>query len=545
MDADYDAIIIGAGHNGLVAAVVLASSGWKVLVVEANDSPGGALLSGEVTLPGYVHDLFATNLNLFLGSRFFTEYSGQLAERGFTYRTSSFPYANAFPDRRWLGVSTNLEDTLERLRRHHPDDAKGWCELYELFQRVSKALFTLYGSPIPSLDLLRSFALAARSLGKQGMLELFQLLSSSPRELVDTYLVTEEAKVLIASWGLHLDFGPDVSGGAVFPFLEAFSDMQVGMSVAEGGASRLVSALCSLITDKGGEILLGAEARRVIVKDGRAAGIELVDGRILLADKAVIANVAPTALVGGLVDPEELPGQLLGELRRYRYGPATMMIHLALSDPVPWAGGDELGKFAYVHLAPYLDDLARTYADALAGRLPREPLLVVGQTSAVDPSRAPGDAQVLWIQVRALPSKIRSDPEGQLDGYEWDNAAEAFADRVLKKLESYAPGITDIVQDREVLSPSDLERYNRNLVGGDSITGSMHLRQNFVFRPSPRLSRYKTPIDNLFIVGAGTWPGAGLNAASGYLAAHSLVMREKLIGTSKHLSKYLSFARRG
>jgi len=526
----YDAVVVGAGHNGLVAGVILARAGWKVVVVEANERPGGALMSGEVTRPGFVHDLFATNLNLFVGSQFYAEFGADLARHGLRLRRSDFPYANVFPDGKSIGVSVDLESTLERLRQLSPGDARGWQELNDLYRRTSSTLFGVYASPVPSLALAKVMAGAARTLGRRGLADVAQLISSSCRELVDAYLVSDEAKALIACWGLHLDFGPDVSGGAVFPFLEAFSDMQAGMSVVEGGASRLVDALCGLLREYGGELRTGVAVERIAVVGGRAVGVEMADGEHLRATRAVVANVAPTALVGNLLAPGDLPERAARALERYTYGPATMMIHLALSQPVPWAAGEELQRYAYVHVAPYVDDLARTYTDALAGRLPAEPLLVVGQTSSVDPTRAPGDAQVLWIQVRTLPTRIRDDPAGSLGEQSWDEAAEPFADRVMAKLERYAPGLGEVVLDRTVLSPADLERHNRNLVGGDSIAGSMHLRQNFAFRPAPGMARYRTPIEDLVMVGAATWPGPGLNAQSGYIAANDLLVRARWRG---------------
>jgi phytoene dehydrogenase-like protein len=530
----YDAVVVGAGHNGLVAAVILARAGWKVVVVEANDRPGGALMSGEATRPGYVHDLFATNLNLFVGSQFYAEFGDDLARHGLRLRRSDFPYANVFPGGKSIGVSVGLESTLERLRQLSPGDAQGWQQLNDLYQRMAGALFGVYASPVPSYGMAKVMAGAARTLGRKGLADLAQLLSSSCRELVDAHLVSDEAKALIACWGLHLDFGPDVSGGAVFPFLEAFSDMQVGMSVAEGGASRLVDALCGLLSEYGGELRTGVAVERILVAEGRAVGVELADGEHLKAARAVVANVSPTALVGNLLAPGDLPDRDTKALERYAYGPATMMIHLALSKPVPWEAGEELQRYAYVHVAPYVDDLARTYTDALAGRLPAEPLLVVGQTSSVDPTRAPGEGQVLWIQVRTLPTRIGDDPAGSLGGKSWDEAAEPFADRVMAKLERYAPGLGAVVLDRTVLSPADLERHNRNLVGGDSITGSMHPRQNFAFRPASGMARYRTAIGDLVLVGAGTWPGPGLNAQSGYLAARDLLARARWRGALGH-----------
>ena len=205
-----------------------------------------------------------------------------------------------------------------------------------------------------------------------------------------------------------------------------------------------------------------------------------------------------------------------------------MMVHLALDGPAPWEAGQDVHEYAYVHVAPYVEDLARTYTEAQNGLLPASPLLIVGQTTAVDPSRTPGDEEILWIQVRTVPALIRGDAEGEIEARHWDEAKEPFAERVLDKLAAYAPGIRDKIIGRHVLSPQDLERGNPNLVGGDSIGGSHHLHQNFLWRPLFGWSRYKMPLERLYMVGAGTWPGGGNNATSGFLAAQEVLKADGL-----------------
>ena len=192
------------------------------------------------------------------------------------------------------------------------------------------------------------------------------------------------------------------------------------------------------------------------------------------------------------------------------------MVHLALGGSVPWHAGTDLSKFAYVHVGPYQEDLRRTYNDARAGLLPMEPMLVVGQASAVDQTRAPAGRHTLWIQVRVVPSVITGDAARAIESHDWDAVREPFADRVLAKLERYAPGVGKLVLARKVFTPVDLERLNPNLIGGDSLAGSMHLRQSFLLRPIPGQTRYRTGVDGLWMVGAATWPGAGVNALSGY-----------------------------
>jgi phytoene dehydrogenase-like protein len=514
--------LVGAGHNALVSAAYLARAGWSTVVLERNERAGGAVLSAEITRPGFVHDLFATNMNLFLGSPVTAELGPELQRHGLEYAASAHPFANVYPDGRALRVHRGSEPTLAELERHDPRDAEGWGTLERLYERLSPALFSLYGSRLDARSLAGLAAAQVPALGMEGTRELVRLLVSSTRELAETYLFTPEAHALLACWGMHLDFGPDVSGGAMFPFLEAFTDMRTGMAVARGGASRLIEALASLGAQHGVQLRTASEVVRVLTRDGRAIGVELEDGERIEARRAVIAGVAPQILYGRLLADADLPQSLRRAAARYRHGPGTLMLHLALSGPPRWRAGDDLDRFAYIHIAPYIDDLAATYTQACAGLLPAEPMLVVGQTSAVDPSRAE-NGQVLWVQVRALPAQITGDALAEIDASSWPQAGEPYAERVLAKLERYAPGLGDLVLDRAILTPADLERHDPNLAGGDSIAGSMHLRQNFLFRPFPEVGDYETGVDRLLMIGAATWPGAGINAISGFNVAQKLL----------------------
>jgi phytoene dehydrogenase-like protein len=327
---------------------------------------------------------------------------------------------------------------------------------------------------------------------------------------------------MMAGWGMHLDFPPDVAGGALFPYLECMVNQTFGMVIGKGGADTIVNAMTGALKTRGAALVLGVSVTRIDISSGRASGVTLADGRHLEVRRAVIANVHPKLVFGTLVAPDPARKEFERDVSAFRAGPGTMMIHLALDALPDWSAGAVLKRFAYVHVAPDLEMMSRAYSEASAGLLPVEPALVVGQPTAIDPSRAPEGKHILWVQVRVLPAEIRGDAKGEISATNWDDAKEAYAERVLDILEAYAPGLRRLVLARAVWSPVDLECENPNLIGGDNLSGSHHLDQNFFLRPVAGHSRYKTPVKGLYLCGASTWPGAGTGAGSGFMLAKML-----------------------
>jgi phytoene dehydrogenase-like protein len=430
-------------------------------------------------------------------------------------------FATVFRDGTYLGVSRTLEKTLAGLSALSAADAEAWKTLLQRFSGDAPHLFALLASPMPSLEAARVVWKASREKGTAWLFDTLKLLMATPRDFLDSRFENPKVKAMMAAWGLHLDFAPDVAGGALFPYLECMVNQSFGMVIGQGGADTIVKAMVGVFKSKGGELLLGERVKRVELTGDAATGVTLESGKRIDA-KTVIANVHPRIVFGDLVPRNASRAKFEREVRRFRAGPGTMMVHLALDDLPDWRAEYTLRRFAYVHVASDLEMMSRVYAEASAGLLPAEPALVVGQPTAIDPSRAPPGKHVLWVQVRVLPAEIRGDASGRIAAKQWDDAKEAYADRVLDVLEGYAPALRRRVLGRSVFSPLDLERENPNLIGGDSLSGSHHLDQNFFLRPVAGWSRYRTPVRNLYLCGASTWPGAGTGAGSGFMLAKRL-----------------------
>ncbi len=360
----YDAVVIGAGVNGLAAAVHLCARGWKVAVVERADVAGGAVKTREITRPGFRHDLYAMNLGLFAGSPFFATHKDQLLANGLGFVSAEHCFASAFPDGTWVGVEKNPEANAQRIAALSTADAERWRALTAAFAQDAPHIFGLLGAPMPSWQAARTIFAAWRARGTGWVAETARLLASSPREWLDENFENEKLKATLAIWGMHLDFSPDVAGGALFPYLEAMADQVFGMALGQGGADTIINAMTRTIEAAGGTVKLSAPVQSVAIEGNAAKAVVLANGERIEATRAVIANLHPRVLFDELVRGAPPAARRLAKLRP---GPATMMVHFALSALPAWSAGAELRKFAYVHLAPSLGLMAKTYTDALDG----------------------------------------------------------------------------------------------------------------------------------------------------------------------------------
>lgn len=519
MAETFDAVLIGAGHNTLAAALHLSAKGWRVGVFEQAGVAGGAVKTGEYTLPGFRHDWAAMNLSLFAGSPFFKAYGAELARHGCDFVAVDRPFASSFPDGTWAGVSTDMTETLAAFRALSPRDADRWEGLAARFADEAPHLFGLLGSEMKFRALAYFMFKTYRAKGAGGSLDFARFLLSSPRAWLEETFEHPHIRALLAAWGMHLDFAPDVAGGAMFPYLEGMAGQAFGMALGKGGADVIIRALTAAIRARGGQVETDVRVTRILRDGGRATGVELEGGRRAMASRAVIAGVAPRALTRLTGDTTPVFDRAM---TAFRHAPGTMMIHLAMDALPDWRAGAALQRFAYVHIAPDLDQMARTYAQAQAGLLPDEPILVVGQPTVFDRSRAPEGRHVLWVQVRMAPGTITGDSKGEIAARDWTGAAEPFADRALAILEAHAPGTQAKILARRIVTPAELEADNPNLIGGDHVCGSHHLSQHFLFRPARGHADGATPLAGLHLTGAAVWPGAGTGAGPGYLLARKL-----------------------
>ena len=517
-----DYIIIGGGHNSLVCAAHLLMKGQKVLICERNPVLGGAVQTAELTEKNFHHDVGAMNLSLFAGSGFHQKYAALLAEYGLEFVPVVHCFASVFKDDSWLGVGTDLEKTCALFAKESQRDAEKWRQNLTEFPANAEYIFALLGNPASAWQICRLGFKLWRKTGSRKALALLQLLTLSARVYLQRNYQSTKIHALLAAWGMHLDLPPDQNGSALFPYLEGMANQAFGMVLGKGGADNMIKALQALILAKGGQIKCDADVREVLMVDGKAKAVMLQDGSKLEARKGVIANIAPQQFAQLL--PQGSGQQDFDDkMQQFHHAPGTFMLHLALDELPDWRADKKLQDYAYVHIAPDLDYMARSYQQAQAGLLPEKPVLVVGQPTAIDSSRAPKGKHILWVQARMVPAQIKGDAAGKITATDWETVKEKYATRVIELLAEYAPNIQKNIIAQAVYSPLDLESWNCNLVGGDQICGSHHLWQFYMFRPAAGFANWQTPVKNLYMIGAATWPGAGVGGGSGYMLAKELV----------------------
>jgi len=531
-------IIVGSGMNSLVCAALLAQRGKSVLVLERNDRLGGCIRTEEL-FPGYGHDVLSCWYPLFVGSPAYAALKPALHAAGLEFMQGDYTTGLVLPDGSGLALKQDIDDTARRLDAWAPGDGMAFAQMAQrLFGEDAALTFGLLGQNPYGAGMVRLLFKEWRKRGMDG-LAAFAADSIAPfRRWAKRALQSDAARALIAPWVLHTGLGPDDAASALIGKLTFAAVVAGGMPVVKGGGSGIVAALAKVIEQHGGQLLTGATVERILTRgDGRkrrAVGV-VANGREYAASEAVVCNVTPGQLYEQLLP--DAPAPVRQRAAAYRYGRGGMQIHFALNAPPDWLT-PELRHVPLVHLTESMEQVCLSVTEANNGLLPTRPTLAIGQPVAVDPSRAPDGGWILWVQMQELPVRVKGDAAGQIDvpaDGRWTEALrEAVADRVQARMERVMPGLAGRIVGRRSYSPADLEGMNVNLAGGDPYSGVCSPDQFFWLRPfagSQGARGHRTPLRNLFHIGASTHPGPGLGGGSGYLVAQQLAPRAGRSGT--------------
>lgn len=520
--AAHDAIVIGAGPNGLVAANVLADAGWRVLVLEAQDTPGGAVRSDREVHPDFVHDTFSAFYPLARASRAMT--SLRLEEHGLVWDHAPAVLGHPYGDGQWALLHRDRERTAAGLDTLRAGDGEAWLELCATWDRIGPSLVDGLTSPFPPV---RAGARLLPALARTGGLDVVRRLATPVASLGRELFSGPAAPLLLAGNAGHADLPLASPGSGVFGVLMTMLGQTVGFPVPRGGAQSLTDALVARLVSRGGTLTTGTPVTRVVVRDGRVSGVVTADGGWYAAP-AVLADVVAPRLFGDLVRAEDLPARLVRGMRDFELDPGTVKVDWALSGPVPWTGrpADSPGT---VHVADSVEEMTQTLAQVGSGIVPDRPFLLTGQMTTSDATRSPAGTESMWAYTHVpQPGATRSDAGGEISG-RWDHDdLERFADRIQARIEARAPGFGDLVAARRVLGPHELEARNANLIGGAVNGGTSQLHQELVFRPVPAMrGRAATGLPGLYLASASAHPGGGVHGAAGANAARAAIWHQR------------------
>ncbi|MFD6888121.1 phytoene desaturase family protein [Streptomyces sp. NPDC059957] len=510
-----DAVVIGAGPNGLVAANLLVDAGWTVEVLEAQEEPGGAVRSDRGVHPDYVSDVFSAFYPLAAASPVLARLD--LAAEGLRWSHAPSVLAHPLLDRRCAVLERRVQDTCAGLARFAPSDGESWQDMYRTWSRIGPDLVQALFTPFPPV---RSGLRVAVKLRASGGLRLARQLALPVRRLGEEEFAGEGGRLLLAGNALHADLAPEAAGSGGFGWMMSMLAQSHGFPVPVGGAGALTDALVSRLRSRGGVLRCGERVASVVVRGGTAVGVRTAGGETVDARRAVLADTSAPALYRDLVGEEHLPSSLLRDLERFQWDFATFKVDWALTGTVPWSAPRAAGA-GTVHVADGVNGLTRFASQIAMGHVPDQPFALFGQMTTADPTRSPAGTESAWAYTH-LPQHITADagPDG-ITGT-WDTREqEAMADRIEAQVERFAPGFRALIGARRILSPTTLQSMNENLRGGAINNGTTALHQQLIFRPTPGTGRPETPVKNLYLASAAAHPGGGVHGAPGANAARA------------------------
>ena len=515
----YDAIIIGGGHNGLVTAAYLAKNGLKTLVLERRDLVGGGAVTEEI------HPGFRVSALDHAAGPFSAHVISDLNLPQFGLQMIS-PEVRALalsPDGRSLCIYNDASRTASEVEKFSAKDAKSYPEFVNSFARIGRVLSPLISMTPPSIDApaaadlwqLGKVGLAFRGLGKRDEYRLLRWGPMAVADLVSEWFETELLRALVAARGIYGAFAGPWSAGTSLGLLwqAAMDGSAIGSaSYAKGGMGALSEALAKAAQAAGAEIRTGAGVAAIVGADSDAPKVVLESGEEI-SSRAVVSNADPRTTFLNLVDPVDLDPNFLSKMRNYRAPGAAGKINLALSGLPKFNGGEPEKLTGRIHIGPEIDYLERAFDASKYGEFSAEPYLDITIPSLGDPSLAPDGKHVMSIHVQFAPYKLKHG--------DWTTRRDEFAENVLDVLEQYAPGVRELAVAAQVITPLELER-DYGLSGGHIHHGEQSLDQFFTFRPLIGWAQYRTPLQRLYLCGAGTHPGGGLTGLNGFNAAREI-----------------------
>jgi phytoene dehydrogenase-like protein len=522
MAATRDIIIVGGGHNGLVAAFYLAKAGFKPLVLERRAQVGGSAITEEFH-PGFRCSTLSHNTGPLHAA---VVRDMQLERHGLKLITPEVRTVSLLPDGRSLVLYSDPKKAAQEIAQWSPKDAAAYADIGAALGKIGKVIGEALTLTPPNIDHPSSGDLwgmlkTGRSIHNLGKKDLYRVLRWGPMavaDLVAEFFDTEPLRATIAARGIFGTFlGPWSAGSALVLLLRAAADPSPAGSVQFpiGGAGAITAAMAAAAKEAGAEIRTDAAVSEIRVKDGVATGVVLVSGEEISAP-AVVSNADPKRTLMRLVDPAHLTPDFVQKIKNYRSVGTVAKINLALSALPEFTALKAKGNLlrGRIQISPEIDYLERAFDESKYGNFSCAPYLEITFPSLSDPSLAPVGQHVMSIYMQYAPYNLKNS--------DWETQRKALGETVVKTIAQYAPNLPQTILRHQIITPKDLEE-TYGLTGGHIFHGELALDQFFTMRPLLDWARYKTPIDRLFLCGNGTHPGTGLTGGSGANAAREIV----------------------
>ena len=534
---NYDAIVIGAGHNGLTCACYLAKAGLKVLVLEEYHTIGGMTITEENTLPGFKSDVHAFGYQLANLSPIPKELD--LSRYGFELMKPEISYSHIFPNGGYISMYRDIERTIKSIEKYSKRDAHTWNKIFNSYLKNKDAIIISINSP-PKLLSLQIKDMEKRDLEDKKVddddlnLDTYKFDLQSMRSWVNEWFEAEESKIMFGTFSAFVGLAPDDAGGGSISYLFANIIQDGGNNIVKGGFINLPIALSKYIISHGGEIMTNAAVKNIIVNKGKAIGVRLENGKEIGVKKIIASSTDPFTLVIKHLGEENVEKRILQKIKKIEWGDAIFAMYIALNNPVKFKNDSEiLSLSSQIHLSPpEIEYLSKIFYECRNGKLPANPLAIMSNDSLMDASRVPKNKHLLKFLILSVPYDIKeivSDNnlpnESLTTELAWNQVRDIYSDYIISSInKNYIPNLCSEILKVKSYSPRDFENKPSTSIRGTLSCGAILPYQRGSMRPIPELANYSIPsISNVYLCGSGSHPGPGVSMAPGRNAAMKIL----------------------
>ena len=525
IESKYDIVMAGAGHNGLVVGCYLAKAGLKVCVVERQDVVGGGVVTRELTVPGFKHDLASTIHGAMVANPMFHRDELQLvSEYGLKYIWPDPQLAVVFPDDRALVFYRDIHKTCDSIAQFSERDAEMYPKFIKRATEILKMGGAVFFSPPPKFGAM----ISVMDSSEEGQ-EYLRVIMSSAHDMAEEWFESQQIQIALGRWASEMMIGPAEKGTGAYAFGLPHIH-RWGLAFPEGGSGMLSEALAACLKDHGGEIRISSSIKAIKVENGEAKGVVLDSGEEILAEKAVVSNLNAKQLFLEMLRPELLPEGLQEKIRRLKHSTFQAVNQaLALNEAPEYKAGTDVNKAGIVEISPLLEGYLKTFDEFRYG-IPSTVMPTMSTATTFDPTRAPKGKHTLYLYHFA-PYNLKDGGAAR-----WDEIKQEVADGVLDTARQHITNLgPENILGRCIFTPLDLERYNPSFVDGDIQHIGPFLSQFFGNRPLPGWGQYRTPVKKLYMCGGSTHPGGGVTG--GGRATVQVVMEDLGIDFKKVLAR--------